>query len=327
MPRQTLDPLGDLKSEVAGVDTMQCRRPRSHAPDRATPPICTKFEAKASLVTEGLHTEEQPQGGAVEGWKMPAQMSSETPVVGRCGAERHHVASLRASSSSTSASSVTFATSPTFRPRNLHHVRRPRCVTSWPTRAPQCATSNAPLCRFGSFCTTSRATCRRRDGTQGLSRPPRARVDTGVRLFSDCLGVIPYWQHGIKWALTQPNWLRGGLGHDARGWPGVAAVLLRRGLARRGLASCLGGPARHAWDNERADECALKGAELHALGSLDVSAVAARSQLVKREARLWCSRSSRRRVQCLGHTPPLLKHSVFLGFSGPGVARDRQARL
>ena len=125
---------------------MQCLLSRSHAPDRATPPICTKFEAKTSLVTE---RRQQPQGGAVEGWQMPAQMSSETPVVGRCGAERHHFASLRASSSSTSACSVTFATSPTFRPRNLHHVRCPRCVTSWPTRAPQCATSNAPLCRFG----------------------------------------------------------------------------------------------------------------------------------------------------------------------------------
>ena len=178
-----------------------------------------------------------------------------------------------------------------------------------------------------SFCTTSRATCRRRDGTQGLSRPPRARADTVVRLFSDCLGVIPYWQHGIKWALTQPNWLRGGLGHDAR----VGGQAWRRFcfgvvLIRRGLASCLGGPARHAWDNERADECARKGAELHAPGSLDVSAVAARSQLGKREARLWCSHSSRRRVQCLGHTPPLLKHSVFLGFSVLGVARDSQAR-
>ena len=64
-----------------------------------------------------------------------------------------------------------------------------------------------------------------------------------------------------------------------------------------------------------------------ALGSTDVSAVAARSQLGKREARLWCSHSSRRGVLCFDYTPPRLKHRVLLGFSGLEVARDRQARL
>ena len=119
----------------------------------------------------------------MEGWKMPAQMSSETPVVGRCGAERHHFASLRASSSSTSASSVTFATSPTFRPRNLHHVRCPRCVTSWPTRAPQCATSNAPLCRFGL---SAQLHARRADGETEpkASRARREPVQTRAFAFS-----------------------------------------------------------------------------------------------------------------------------------------------
>ena len=43
---------------------------------------------------------------------------------------------------------VTLSTSATVGRRSLH--RRFRFVTSWPTRVP-CATSNAPLCRFGPF--------------------------------------------------------------------------------------------------------------------------------------------------------------------------------
>ena len=97
----------------------------------------------------------------MKGWQVPAPMSSKTPVV---AAQDDNI--LPASVLPPRPRErvlVTLAKSATFRRRNLHLVRRPRFVTSWLTRAPQCATSNAPLCRFGSFC-TSLLDARRADG-------------------------------------------------------------------------------------------------------------------------------------------------------------------
>ena len=152
----------------------------------------------------------------MEGWKMPAQMSSETPVVGRCGAERHHVASLPCfllvhERVFCHVCHVPHVQAQELAPCSVSQM----CHLLAHQRSAVCDFERAPV-QVRSFCTTSRATCRRRDGTQGLSRPPRASVDTGFRLFSDCLGVIPYWQHRYPVAHPQPSWPRGGLGHDAR---------------------------------------------------------------------------------------------------------------
>ena len=147
----------------------------------------------------------------------------------RRGAGRQHFTSLRASSSSTSASSVTLAKSATFRRRNLHLVRRPIFVTSWLTRV-QCATSNAPLCRFGPF-DTSLLDARRADGEteSKASRARREPVKTrGFALSPIGWDSFPTGSIGIQWPTPNPAGREAGLGMTrawvARGGGGLALL-------------------------------------------------------------------------------------------------------